>query len=190
MVVEMNNGLPPSTRAKQLRFDAPTETLILEGSRRDSALSQLYFRRCEGDSYQGLSDVTHGRLPCEGEFGVVSWILSPDSSIVLLLARQGTPVQHTSSPVGDRERRAIPIHHIGLFRIQLADFGVDAWGSTDLDADGRFVSDLVGAEDGQLYAVIGVPSPGGLGPVTYSLARLKWSTRTVHELCTMPNIFF
>lgn len=97
---------------------------------------------------------------------------------------------HLSCPVGrrasDGSRQVTAVEPLGLGRIHLSTQAADVWMPS-----GWFVSELLGCREGtEIFAVVGSPAPGRVGPVKYEVSRLDWESKSKTLLAPFENVFF
>jgi len=186
----VRRGLPPEPLSeRRLQFDAATRTLILHGTAsRRGALPQLYFRSPDQPTYSSVSDVfrtwaesRENQVIIQGETTVRSFVLVGSGSLVCLVSQTRGAIATEGGT---------PLYDCGLLKFELSDSRCDLWPDLIFDGASCFVVELIGSDGDSdtFYAVVGVPSPGGIGPVGFHVAKLTWSSRDVEILAPHEDV--
>ncbi len=186
----VRRGLPPEPLVeRRLQFDATTRTLVLHGAAsRRGALPQLYFRKLGQPTYSSVSDIfrtwagsRENQVSIQAETTVRTFVLVGSGSLVCLISQ-------TRGPIAMDE--GTPLYDCGLLKIGLSDSRCDLWPDLIFDGASCFVVELIGSDGDSdtFYAVVGVPSPGRIGPVGFHVAKLTWSSRGIEILAPHEDV--
>jgi hypothetical protein len=184
---QLFRGLPSGAlRGRRLEYDPVSDTLVLsvvpEGK---GALAQLYLRTPSREaSYVPVVELLGTVIKRTQGHEVVlkSWIVT-GSSLFCVVGE--------AAEFGTHER-VRPINERGLVTVDLVSRTCQLWETAQIAGEECFVTELVGAKSSgdELYAIVGFPSKGRLGPVQYCVARLHIRERSLQRVFALEDIFF
>lgn len=181
-------------RNRGLFFDDASKTLLLRAAVNTGTnlLPQLFLRALGEPHYtalpvrfSGVTMLSNRPLPC-----VTSWFLSAGSVVYCALEEPQAPIKEQTDPRQARpQRQVVPFRFLGVLRVRLGSMSGDWWSAQEFAGTPYFVARLVGGNDLEFYAIVGHATAPRSHTVSYSLARLNWSSRAVARMSPLDGHF-